>query len=75
MVDYMMWMSRDWDPSYLAEVFSGDFDDMSELWSSNIGDQELVSEVEKMEKYQPIVEDISMDDEELCSVVETIESE
>ena len=51
--------NRDWDPSYLQEVLSQDFYDYDELWSSNIGDMDLVKEVEKVERYSPIVEDIS----------------
>ena len=31
--------------------------------------------VEKVEKYSPIVEDISLDDEVLCQAVEKIETE
>ena len=48
--DYLMSMSKDWDPEYLSTIFDVDFDDVSELWSSNIGDTQLVKEVEKIEK-------------------------
>ena len=65
----------DWDPAYLSELLDEDFYDFSELWSSNIGDMELVKETERVEKYCPVVEDISIDDELLCSAVEKIESE
>ena len=73
--DYLMWMSRDWDPSYLADMFREDFDDYSELWKSNVADKELVEEAKKVEKYTPIVEDISLDDDTLCTAVEKIEDE
>ena len=56
---------------YLME----DFHDFNELWSSNMGDSELVSAIENLEIYSPIVEDISMDDNTLCEAVEQIEQE
>ena len=52
-------MNRDWDPSYLSEIFSQDFYEFGELWKSNLDDLALVDEVQKLEKYCPIVEDIS----------------
>ena len=67
--------NHDWDPSYLSQLLSDDFFDFNELWSNNMGDVELVQEVEKVEKYCPTVEDISMDDEVLCNAVEKIEEE
>ena len=67
--------NRDWDPSYLQQLLSQDFYDYDELWSSNIGNMELVKEVEKVERYSPIVEDISLEDDILCSAVEKIEEE
>ena len=70
--------NRDWDPSYLSMLFSEDFNDFSELWNSNVSDMELVSQVDnvdKVEPYCPIVEDISLEDEVLCSAVERIEEE
>ena len=68
----------DWDPVYLAHLFSEDFFDMSSLWSN-----ELVSDCEMMNinieskenRYQPVVEDISLDDEVLCDAVTHIEAE
>ena len=65
----------DWDPSYLALLFSEEFNDFGDLWKSNVTDMELVSEVNKLEAYCPIVEDISLEDEVLCTAVERIEEE
>ena len=67
--DHILLCNRDWDPDYLLDVFSSEY---GELWSS---DRDLVTDVEKLEKYCPIVEDISMDDQELCEAVEQIEFE
>ena len=67
--------NRDWDPSYLHSIFSSEFDDLLDLWDSSINDMELVKHVECVEKYCPIVEDISMDDDTLCKAVEGIEKE
>ena len=67
--------NRDWDPSYLALLFSEEFNDFGDLWKSNVTDMELVSEVNKLEAYCPIVEDISLEDEVLCTAVERIEEE
>ena len=74
-LDYLMWMSKDWDPNYLKEIFREDFDDYSELWKSNVGDTDLIKEVENVEKYCPVVGDISLDDKTLCAAVEKIEDE
>ena len=52
-----------------------DFNDMSELWTSTVNDTDLVRESERVEKYCPIVEDISMDDYELYNIVEAVEHE
>ena len=73
--DSCFWSNRDWDPSYLSDIFSQDFYCFDNLWNSNISDCELVKEVENMEKYVPIVEDISIDDNTLCSAVEQIEEQ
>ena len=73
--DDVLWKNRDWDPSYLSQLFSEDFHDVSDLWNINVGDRELVQEANKVEKYSPIVEDISLDDESLCQAVENIEKE
>ena len=72
--DYLK-LNRDWDPSYLSMLFSEDFNDFLDLWSSNMGDKELVNAVEKLERYSPIVEDISLDDNVLYQAVEQIEQE
>ena len=73
--DSCLLMNRDWDPTYLSTIFEGDFYDFSDLWQSNVNDMDLVNIVNEVEKYSPIVEDISMDDNELCSAVERIELE
>ena len=67
--------NRDWDPCYLKDIFDVDFNDSSELWINDIDDMELVKVANDVERYSPIVEDISMDDNELCKAVETIEEE
>ena len=73
--DWYLSRNRDWDPSYLAMLFSEDFNNCSDLWNSNVDDSELVKEMNKLEIYQPFVEDISMDDCDLLQVVEKIEHE
>ena len=67
--------NHDWDPSYLMDIFTQDFESFDSLWCSTISDIELVHNVEQVEKYCPITEDISMDDNVLCSAVEKIEEE
>ena len=67
--------NHDWDPLYLHDIFEVDFNDLSDLWSSNISDMELIQHVECVETYSPIVEDISLDDNTLCKAVEKIEHE
>ena len=73
--DSSLLSNRDWDPSYLALLFSEDFDDYSNLWNSEMSDMELVCETNKVEKYCPIVEDISIEDDVLCQEVECIEKQ
>ena len=73
--DSYLWTNRDWDPNYLLDIFHEDFNDCSTLWRSDLSDLALLKEVENMEKYSPIVEDISMDDTMLCYAVEQIEEE
>ena len=73
--DIELWINRDWDPVYLSDIFEEEFDDIESLWSSDVNDLELVSYIENMAKYIPIVEDISLDDDLLCSAVEQIEEE
>ena len=73
--DEVLMSNFDWDPVYLQEVVKQDFYEFNHLWCSDLTDMELVKEVSEMEKYCPITEDISLDDEVLCSTVEKIESE
>ena len=75
--DNSLLMNKDWDPSYLSSIVSQDFFEFSKLWSGNINvtDSDLVTFAEKMEPYCPEVEDISLDDEILCTAVEKIEQE
>ena len=62
--------SFDCDPS----IFDIEFHDISELWDNSMGDLELLDAVNYVEKYSPIVEDISIEDETLFSDVEQIDS-
>ena len=76
--DYILLNSMDnWDLYYLGNLFSGDVEEGSNLELLNSSDAELLSSVEKLERdpYQPIVEDITMDDEDLVRAVDQIESE
>ena len=73
--DAVIWRNKDWDPSYLLDIFTEDFYNFDELWDNSLSDSDLVEVVSKMERYCPVVEDISMDDEELCKAVEQIEYE
>ena len=73
--DNLLWSNRDWDPSYLSSVFEVDFYDFNDLWMDSINDMELVEAVNNAEKYCPVVEDISMEDDELCMAVNKIEDE
>ena len=66
----------DWDPVYLSRIFESEFEDYSNLWD----DEHSVSGREMMEvaeggNYCPIVEDISIDDDTLCSSIEEIETQ
>ena len=70
--------NKDWDPSYLYELFKEDFFDFEDMSiSETVSDGDLVKVVESVEngKYCPEVEDISFDDDALCSAVEKIEKE
>ena len=73
--DITLLRNCDWDPCYLSAILEGDFFDYSELWSNYMEDCELLDSVNKLEAYCPIVEDISLDDNELCSAVEQIRME
>ena len=68
-------VNYNWDSGYLKSICEVDFHDCLDLWVSNISDMELVNAVNDMEKYSPIVEDISPDDTKLCPAVEKIEEE
>ena len=70
--DRLLMSNLDWDPGYLKEIFDSDFNDCTDLWFSDITDMDIVKEVDK---YSPIVEDISLDDDMFCRAVEKIESE
>ena len=71
--DAALSVNCDWDPSYLKSIFDVDFYDFNNLWSNTVKDSELVKVVDEVERYCPIVEDVSMDDNELCNAVEQIE--
>ena len=73
--DVKLFCDRDWDREYLMDIFTQDFEEYPNTWESNVSDTQLVNHVEKLEKYFPVVEDISMDDETLCSAVKQIEYE
>ena len=73
--DSTLFCNHDWDPLYLRGIFDTEFNDFSDLWCSDINDMDLLSHVEQVEHYCPIVEDISLDDETLCKAVEGIERE
>ena len=75
LADSILVHNRDWDPSYLSSIFEGDFFDFSDLWINDMDDKELMDSVNEVERYCPIVEDISLDDDQLYSAVETIEAE
>ena len=63
----------DWEPSYLKSIFDIDFPD--NLWCREMDDSELLNTVTQLERYCLIVEDISMDDIDLCNAVEKVEAE
>ena len=67
--------NRDWDPSYLSTISDVVSYDTADFLDSSISGMDLLSHVESVERYCPIVEDISLDDETLCQAVEQIETE
>ena len=67
--------NQDWDPAYLSSIFDSEFDNSNDFLSDSISDMDLVEHVEEMERYCPVVEDISLDDVTLCEAVEQIEQE
>ena len=67
-----------WDPYYLNNLFKEDFDNVdTNVFNSSVSDSDLLKSIECMENmlYQPIVEDITMDDNDLLTAVNQIESE
>ena len=73
--DVSLIRNRDWDPGYLRTLFDEDFYEFGDLWKSNVQDEELVRESNRLEHYCPITEDISLDDNVLCEAVEHVEEE
>ena len=73
--DSVFLANRDWDPSYLKQIMSDDFYDFSELWNIITSHNELLQASTTVDKYCPVVEDISMDGVTLCEAVEKIEKE
>ena len=73
--DRELLLTYDWDPVYLLSIFDSEFNDTSDLWDNIMSDSEILDTVNIMEKYNPIVEDISMEDEVLCAAVEPIKAE
>ena len=45
--DNYLLSNRDWDPSYLRLLFKDDFHDESELWKSNVTNEELQLQLQK----------------------------
>ena len=73
--DEFLLENRDWDPVYLSTLVEPDFHDFTDHWKSSIKDNELVNEMERVERYNPITEDISLDDYVLCDALDKIEHE
>ena len=71
--DEFLLVNRDWDPNYLKELMDTEFHDFTEMWHSNVEDFELVNETEKVERYCPVTEDISIDDETLSKALDDVE--
>ena len=71
-----IFVNLDWDPCYLESIFNQDFYEMAELWNEGyVEDSCLLEAIEKNEVYQPVVEDISLDDHILHRAVEKIKAE
>ena len=70
---------ENWDLFYLHMLFNMEFDEdnTKELFNSSFSDTDLMSLVEQIEciSYQPIVEDITMDDVDLLAAINKIEQE
>ena len=76
--DRIFCIDRDWDPQYLREMISQNFYEFSDLWQNGICDKELVGAVDRAmatERYCPVVEDISIDDDTLYEAVAQKERE
>ena len=73
--DTFLFSNRDFDPVYLRGIFDDSFESCSELWANSVDDSVLVDAMENYERYCPVVEDISIEDEVLYSAVERIEEE
>ena len=71
--DASLMVNRDWDPSYLRSILDADFYDFSNLWTNSVKDSELIEVADDVERYSPIVEDVSLEDNVLCEAVEQIE--
>ena len=71
--DHILLRERDWDPAYLCDIFSQDFYDFDHLWKGKMCDRYLVHAIETLECYNPLVEDISLDDDTLYQAVDEIE--
>ena len=71
-----LWENRDWDPVYLCQIFDSDFNDFTDMWaSSEVTDNEMIEQSQRLDYYSPITEDISLDDTILYTAVEKIEEE
>ena len=70
---------KNWDPFYFCMLFNMEFDEdnTKELFNSSFSDTDLMSSVEQIEHipYQPVVEETTMDDDDLLAAVNKIEQE
>ena len=73
--DRFFFTNRDWDPCYLHDIVTQDFYEFKDLWQSNMCDRELVQAAKRIDKYMPVVEDISLNNTTLYDAVEQIEYE
>ena len=69
--------NRDWDPGYLSEIMLCDWYEFDDHWKSNVTDQDIVDGMKylSVDKYSPVIEDISLDDETLSKEVDRVEYE
>ena len=75
LADRVFMVNYDWDPSYLRYIFSQDFFEFCELWSNGMGDQDMIWAAEASERYCPVVENISLDNDTLYYAVAQIKNE